>query len=70
MQTIQEFIFSDEFERGMDKAVECAVVRADAAGLPKAYLHGFDDLALVQLVPTPGSPKEVRKNPTSSGSFE
>lgn len=28
----------------MDRAVVCAVARADAAGLPKAYLDSLDNL--------------------------
>lgn len=45
MKTVQDFIFSSAFEVGMDKAIACAVDRADTAGLPKAYLASYDDLS-------------------------
>ena len=44
MQKNQHFIFSEEFDRGMDEAVARAIARADALGLPKAYLGSYDDL--------------------------
>lgn len=44
MKTVQDFIFGEEFQRNMDKAVTQAVARADAAGLPKARLDSYDAL--------------------------
>ena len=45
MKTIQELIFSEEFDTGIDEAIKAAVARADAAGLPKAYIDDYDELA-------------------------
>lgn len=44
MKTVQDIIFSKDFELGMDGAVARAVARADSAGLPKAYLDSYSNL--------------------------
>ena len=50
MKTVQDIIFSNAFELDMDTAIARAVDRADAAGLPKAYLASYDELAKLKPV--------------------
>lgn len=44
MKTVQDFIFSEEFNKAMDESVARAIAASEAAGLPKAYLDSYDDL--------------------------
>lgn len=46
MKTSKNIIFSDKFESGMDEAIARAVEKADASGLPKAYLDDYAELPL------------------------
>lgn len=41
-------IFSEEFFKGIDEAVKAAVAHAEAAGLPKAYVDSYDELAVAK----------------------
>ncbi|QJE03746.1 hypothetical protein HH212_27000 (plasmid) [Massilia forsythiae] len=44
MKKREPLIFSKAFLREADKAVERAVQRSEAADLPRAYLHSYDEL--------------------------
>lgn len=44
MKTVQDFIFSEKFQQGMSEAVARAVAESQAAGLPRSYLHSYDEL--------------------------
>lgn len=44
MKSIQDFIFSEKFQKAMDEAVARAVAESEAAGLPRSYLHSYDEL--------------------------
>ena len=43
-KSLQAFIFSPEFEEGIDKAIREAVEQSEAAGLPPAYEPAFSKL--------------------------
>ena len=43
-RSLQNFIFSDEFMEGIDKAIKEAVDKAEASGLPPAYEPAFSKL--------------------------
>lgn len=44
MKSLQDLIFGEKFQQGATKAVQEAVAKANAAGLPKAYLDSFDQV--------------------------
>lgn len=44
MKKREPFIFSEKFQKAMDKSVGRAVAASEAAGLPRAYLHSYDEL--------------------------
>ena len=44
MKKREPFIFSEEFFSKVDKAVAGAVASSEAAGLPRSYLHNYDEL--------------------------
>lgn len=48
MKKRSPLIFSENFFREADKAVERAVESSKAAGLPKAYLDSYDQLNQAQ----------------------
>lgn len=45
MKKHEPLIFSEQFFRGVDEAVADAVAESEAAGLPRSYLHSYDELA-------------------------
>jgi methionine synthase II (cobalamin-independent) len=44
MKSIQNFIFSEKLEKAMDESIARAVAASEAAGLPRSYLHSYDEL--------------------------
>lgn len=44
MKSIQNFIFSEKFQKAIDKSVTRAVAESEAARLPRSYLHSYDEL--------------------------
>lgn len=64
MKTVQDIIFSEEFEQGMNEAVAKAVARADALGLPKAYLDSYEDLSKSEAVGVQAGQNDGTQNST------
>ena len=44
MKSIKDFMFSEKMEKAMNDAVDRAVAESETAGLPRSYLHSYDEL--------------------------
>lgn len=44
MKKREPLIFSKQFFRGVDEAVAGTIASSEAVGLPRSYLHSYDEL--------------------------